>query len=173
VCVYIRNNSKYIHVQYIEQITHFNRISEYTNLVHLRAVWVSFLWGGRGHMASTERLSPSKFESRGCASFHYISVFRIPTCNVSDTHFIVIKMFSVYFGSSCKSRNSSVGIDTGYGLDDQMIGVRFSTGVGNFSLRRHVRTGTGAYPASYPVGTGVISLWGKAAGTWSCLLTSI
>jgi hypothetical protein len=51
------------------------------------------------------------------------------------------------------SRDSSVGIATGYRLDDQMIGVRFPAGAGNFSLRHHVQTDSGANPASYPVGT--------------------
>jgi len=41
-----------------------------------------------------------------------------------------------------------------YGLDDRMIGVRFPAGAGNFSLRHHVQTGSGAHPASYPMGTG-------------------
>jgi hypothetical protein len=30
------------------------------------------------------------------------------------------------------SRDSSVGIATGYGLDDRMIGIRFSARAGNF-----------------------------------------
>jgi hypothetical protein len=50
------------------------------------------------------------------------------------------------------SRDSSVGIATGYGLDYRMIGVRFPSEAGNFSLRHHVQTGSEAHPASYPVG---------------------
>jgi hypothetical protein len=34
------------------------------------------------------------------------------------------------------------------------IGVRFSAGAGNFSLRQHVQTGSRAHPASYPMGSG-------------------
>jgi hypothetical protein len=52
-----------------------------------------------------------------------------------------------------KNRDSSVGVATGYGLDDRMNGVRISAGVGNFSLRHRVQTGSGAHPASYSVGT--------------------
>jgi hypothetical protein len=53
------------------------------------------------------------------------------------------------------SRDSSVGIATGYRLIDWMIGVRFRTGAGNFSLiHRYVQTGCGARSASCPVGTG-------------------
>jgi hypothetical protein len=52
------------------------------------------------------------------------------------------------------SRDSSVGIATGYGLDDRMIWVRFPAGAGNFSLHHRVQTGTGAHPASYTMDTG-------------------
>jgi hypothetical protein len=31
--------------------------------------------------------------------------------------------------------------------------VRFPAGAGNFSLHQHIQTGSGAHPASYPVGT--------------------
>jgi hypothetical protein len=49
------------------------------------------------------------------------------------------------------SRDSSVGIGTGYGLDDRGVGVR-------------VQTGSGTHPASYPIGTGGSFPEGKAAG---------
>jgi len=39
-------------------------------------------------------------------------------------------------------------------MDDWMIGFRLPAGAGNFSLDHHVQTGYGAYPASYPMGTG-------------------
>jgi hypothetical protein len=63
-----------------------------------------------------------------------------------------------------KSRDSSVGIATDYGLDDWMIGVRIPAGAGNFSLRHRVQTGSGAHPASYPMGTRGSFPGGKAAG---------
>jgi len=53
---------------------------------------------------------------------------------------------------------------TGYGLDDRMIGFRFPAGAGNFSLPYRIQTGSGAYPASYPMGTGASFLGGKVAG---------
>jgi hypothetical protein len=62
------------------------------------------------------------------------------------------------------SQNSAVGIATGYGLDDQMIGIQFPVGAGNFSLRHRSQTGSGSHPASYPVGTGGAFSRGKAAG---------
>jgi hypothetical protein len=45
-----------------------------------------------------------------------------------------------------------------------MLGVRILAGVGNFALRQCVQTGTGAHPASYPMGTGGSFPGGKAAG---------
>jgi hypothetical protein len=48
------------------------------------------------------------------------------------------------------SWDSSVGIATGYGLDDRIVGVQFPVEGGNFSLRNRVQTGSGAHPASYP-----------------------
>jgi hypothetical protein len=45
-----------------------------------------------------------------------------------------------------------------------MIGVRFPMGVGKFYLRHHVQTGSGAHPASYPIGTGGSFHGGKVAG---------
>jgi hypothetical protein len=51
------------------------------------------------------------------------------------------------------SRGSSVGIATGYGLDDRGVGVRVPVG-SEFSLLHVVQTGSGVHPASYPMGTG-------------------
>jgi hypothetical protein len=51
-----------------------------------------------------------------------------------------------------KSRDSSVGIALGYGLDDRGSRVRFPAGAGNFSLNHRVQNGSGAHPASYPMG---------------------
>jgi hypothetical protein len=52
-----------------------------------------------------------------------------------------------------KSRGSSVGIVTGYGLDDRDSGFRFPAGAANFFLNR-VQTCSGDHPASYPVVAG-------------------
>jgi hypothetical protein len=61
------------------------------------------------------------------------------------------------------SRESSVGIATGYGLDDWMIEAR-SAGARNFSLLHRVQIVTGAHPDSYPVFTGSSFPGGKGAG---------
>jgi hypothetical protein len=71
------------------------------------------------------------------------------------------------------SPDSSLGIVTVYGMNDRMIGVRFPAGAEKFSLRHRVQTGSGPYPASYPMGTAELFPWGKAAGVWSRPLTSI
>jgi hypothetical protein len=57
-----------------------------------------------------------------------------------------------------KSRDSSVGIALGYPLDDRGSGVRFLAGAGNFFLHHRVQNGSGVHPASYPMGTGTLSL---------------
>jgi hypothetical protein len=54
---------------------------------------------------------------------------------------------------SRKSRDISVGIALGYGLDDRGSGVRFPAGAENFSVNHRVQNGSGAHPASYPMGT--------------------
>jgi hypothetical protein len=66
-------------------------------------------------------------------------------------------------------RDSSVGIALGYGLDDRGSRVRFPAGAGN-SLRHRVhlvQNGSGAHPASSPMGTGVSFPGDKAAGALS------
>jgi hypothetical protein len=45
-----------------------------------------------------------------------------------------------------------------------LAGVRFPTGAGNFSFRHRIQTGPEAHPASYSVGTGVLSLGVKRLG---------
>jgi hypothetical protein len=51
-----------------------------------------------------------------------------------------------------KGRCSSVGIATGYGLDDRGSGVRFPVGAENSSLLHRVQTGSGALQLSCRVG---------------------
>jgi hypothetical protein len=64
-----------------------------------------------------------------------------------------------------QSRDSSVGTALGYGMDDRGSRFRFPAGVGNFSLHhRCVQNGSGAHPASYPMGTRCSFPGGKAAG---------
>jgi hypothetical protein len=57
-----------------------------------------------------------------------------------------------------RSRESVVGIATGYGLDKGGVGVPSPGRVKNFSLLQVVQTGSGVHPTSYPTGTGGSSL---------------
>jgi hypothetical protein len=61
------------------------------------------------------------------------------------------------------SHDSSVGVALGYGLDNRGSRVRFPTAAGNFSLHHRVQNGSGAHPASYPMGTRCSFLGDKAA----------
>jgi hypothetical protein len=60
---------------------------------------------------------------------------------------------------------------TDYGLDKRGVGVRVPVGSRIFSSHV-VQTGSGAHPASYPMGTWGSFPGGKAAGEWSWPLVS-
>jgi hypothetical protein len=62
-----------------------------------------------------------------------------------------------------KFRDKAVGIATGYGIGDRGVGFRVPVEQ-EFSLLLVVQTGSGAHPASYPMGTGGSLLESKAAG---------
>jgi hypothetical protein len=62
-----------------------------------------------------------------------------------------------------KSRDSSVGIALGYGLDDRGSRVRFPAGAGNISLHHRVQKGSAAQPTPYLMGTRGSFPGGKAA----------
>jgi hypothetical protein len=75
---------------------------------------------------------------------------------------------SLYYSSDVECKNiitstSSVGIETGYGLDHQGLGIQFLAGAGSFSLLHSAQTSSGAYPASYPMGTGTSFPRGKVS----------
>jgi hypothetical protein len=67
---------------------------------------------------------------------------------------------------SFRSRDSSVGIATGYGLEDGVVRVRVPVRQ-EFLFFHAVNTGSGVHPISYTLGTGGSFLGGKAAGAWS------
>jgi hypothetical protein len=62
------------------------------------------------------------------------------------------------------NRDSSVGIVLRYGLDGRGSRIRFTAGIGNFSLHHSVQSGSGAHPASYLMGISGSFLGGRAAG---------
>jgi hypothetical protein len=61
-----------------------------------------------------------------------------------------------------QERVSSGSIVSDYGLDDRAIGVRFPAGAKDFYSNLCVQTGSGAHPASCPMGTGGPFPGGKA-----------
>jgi hypothetical protein len=67
----------------------------------------------------------------------------------------VVKVVTSVMNSFRGSRDSSVGIALGYGLDDRGSRVRFPAEAGNFSLHHRIQNGSGAHPASYLMGRGV------------------
>jgi hypothetical protein len=89
-----------------------------------------------------------------------ISIFRYIT--ILDSELRTCTMHS--FLLSSKSRDSSVGIALGYGLDNRGSRVRFPAGAENFSLHHRVQIGSGAHPVSYPIGIRGSFPGGIAAG---------
>jgi hypothetical protein len=77
--------------------------------------------------------------------------------NISFLH------FSLLVSIPLQSRDSSVSIALGYGLDDRGSRVRFPAGARNFSPHYRIQNGSGAHPASYPMATGGSFPGGKAA----------
>jgi hypothetical protein len=63
-----------------------------------------------------------------------------------------------------KSRDSSVGIALGYGLDDRGSRVRFPTEAVNFSLHHRVQNGSGPTQPSIQWVPGALSLGVKRPG---------
>jgi hypothetical protein len=70
--------------------------------------------------------------------------------------FRIIKYISRY--NLKMSRDSSVGIALGYGVDDRGSRVQFPAVAGNVSLHHRFQNGCGAHPASYPMVPGALSL---------------
>jgi hypothetical protein len=79
----------------------------------------------------------------------------------TSLHFIVIISLSSYRGAGASQSLQKLG----HGLEDRGSGVRFPAGTGNFSLHHRVQNGSGAHPASYPVGAKDSFPGGKAAGS--------
>jgi hypothetical protein len=86
------------------------------------------------------------------------SVFRFTECSGQESSSAFkyksrenISLFCSHLGN----RGSSVSIVSDYGLDDRAIGVRSPAGAKDFSSSLSVQTGSGAHPASSPMGTGV------------------
>jgi hypothetical protein len=90
-------------------------------------------------------------------------------CNVTSLHMV---HSAVVLGSmgSMWSRNSSVGVATGYGLDGW---VWFPVRTRNLSLLHSVQTGSGTHPTSPPMSIEGCFPEGKASGSYCWPLISI
>jgi hypothetical protein len=78
--------------------------------------------------------------------------------------FSVPRFYNTAKRTLLKSRDSSVGIALGYGLDYRGSRVRFLAGAGNFSLHHRVQNGSGSHPAPIQWVLGALSLGVKQPG---------
>jgi hypothetical protein len=106
-------------------------------------------------------LKATRFESSQCFKTIERHAIRLSKYTRTFIHHFVLNA-SIF---QVQSRDSSVGIALGYGLDDRGSRVRFPAGAGNFSLHHRVKNGFEAYPASYSMGTRGSFPGGKAAGS--------
>jgi hypothetical protein len=117
--------------------------------------------------------------SLGFYTCHHHTIYKavLISYNVFITEYtvVVLSWWEIYITLHRwdMNRDSSVGIALGYGLDDRGSRVRFPVEAGNFSLHHRLQNGSGAHPASYPMGTRGSFSGCKAAGAWSWPLTSI
>jgi hypothetical protein len=130
-------------------------------------------------------LLPSVFQPKPCQHFHHACHMSRPPHPPSFNHprnqnglcypaeKCLVGWWVTKLGASVYLQFLTVGTALGYGLDDRGSRVRFPTGAGNFSLHHRVQNGSGAHPASYPMGTWGFFPGDKAAGAWRWLLTSV
>jgi hypothetical protein len=96
-------------------------------------------------------------------TYYFYVVKRINT-NKTQNHCLEYLRFILLISiNAARSRVSSGSIVSDYGLDDRAIGVRSPAGAKDFSSSLCVQTGSGAHPASYPMGTGGPFPGGKSA----------
>jgi hypothetical protein len=156
--------------------------------------WGVSLTGGRmsslvDHLLEFSSLSQSEESSRPERFVSHRGLVRYSSLHSNTRELLVLRHFGVCtdcycrscrcwdgvvlsIGISCvrgrvsarKRRDSSVGIQLGYGLDNGGSRVRFPAGAGNFYLHHRVQNDSGAHPASYPMGTRDSFPGGKAAG---------
>jgi hypothetical protein len=76
-----------------------------------------------------------------------------PVNALHSPHTLFVDLFYYYLSFLFHSRNSVVGIATGYGLVDQWVGVRVSEGA-RILLLHVVQTSSKVHPISSPMGAG-------------------
>jgi hypothetical protein len=95
-----------------------------------------------------------------CFLFDFEDAVFISVSSTFPVHETYLGILShLLFSFSCGSSGSIV---SDYGLDDRAIEVRSPTGTEDFSSSPCFQTGSGAHPASYPMGTGGSFPGGKA-----------
>jgi hypothetical protein len=97
---------------------------------------------------TTHKSTNPIFISVKTSNFAKLKSFEI--CVTGNSAFVIVVVIIIII---IKSRDSSVGIALGYGLNDRGSRVRFPAGAMNFSLHHRVQNGSGAHPASSPMGT--------------------
>jgi hypothetical protein len=130
-------------------------------LIHLGKCWDNTLKLGHDHFLPHpfQFICHHAFFRHSIFSCHWKSVIIHTTNKICTLHQIVFS----YVTTANRSRISSGSIVSDYGLDDRAIGVRSPAGAKDFSSSLCVQTGSGAHPASCPMGTGgVLSPRGKA-----------
>jgi hypothetical protein len=89
-------------------------------------------------------------ETRAAPKNKGISALMTPECPSDHILKYIQTKIRVHF--NIRRGDSKVGIATGYGLDGRRVGVRVPVG-SKIYLLQVVRTGSGAHPASYSMGT--------------------
>jgi hypothetical protein len=177
---YLCRNSNPVSRERNGNTNHYTMASHVTSDINTRSVQTSF-WGPTGGKAA--------------GAWSYTStlpyVFRMAWCLVKyrlrfrTFYGIKTKMTITFLDSYWISSAESLVLHTRRILTEVSnqwysaelwaagSGVRVPAGAGNFSLHHCAQIGSGAHPASYPMGTSSSFSWGKAARTWSWPLTSI
>jgi hypothetical protein len=118
----------------------------------------------RPRTANTSRTPHTPLQSTRDNSKHILCPANAVTKGLSIPEVSLLILYFIRDLLACESRDSSVGIALGYGLDDRGSMVRFPAGAGNFSFHHRVQNGSGAHPASYPKGSRDSFPGGKAPG---------
>jgi hypothetical protein len=154
--------------------------------VYRQGQWWDFLLRQRVHTGSGSHLAPNPMDTGGKAAGAWSWPLYLHLLPVWIMRVSLIPLPQHVFMAWClfKHRDSftftftlreGCGIAQWYSAELRAgwSGVRVLAGAGNFSLHHRVQTGSGANPISYPMGSRVSLPRDKAAGAWSCSLTSI
>jgi hypothetical protein len=120
-----------------------------------RFLWTSRWWSSpRAQISFKVLLAPPSQRSK--KSNHSLLLVFILSSFLRSFPSLSSALFSFLF--------SFARLALGYGLDDRGSRVLFAAGAGNFSLHHRVQNGSGAHPASYPMGTVFFFLGVKRPG---------